>query len=55
MKSFYQDNAKICALTFGVLYQKVFQLSESPGQVLQSVLQLEVLLLQSVDGVLQLV
>lgn len=36
-------------------FQKVFQVSESPGEVLQSVLQVEVLLFQKVDGVLELV
>lgn len=33
----------------------MFQISESSGEVLQSVLQVEVLLFQSVDGVLELV
>lgn len=45
----------ICALTFGVLCQKVFQLCKSPGYILQPVPQVEVLLLQGVDGVLQLI
>lgn len=38
-----------------MLCQQMFQISESSGEVLQSVLQVEVLLFQSVDGVLELV
>lgn len=43
------------ALTFSVLYQQLFQFSESPSEVLKSVLQVEVFFFQSVDGVLELI
>lgn len=46
---------KLIALTFGVLCQQVFQILDSLGEVLQSVLQVEVFLFQGVNGVLELI
>lgn len=43
------------AITFGVLDQQMFQISEGTGEVLQSVLQVEVFFFQSADGILELI